>query len=842
MSAWRSLAEIRLRKRALAIRSAAFCDSALRALVFASWTQQVAAQVSRRGRQELATSRVAGSRRQAALTCLHRSAVTRREARARTMKAEVHSRSKCRVASLQAWLAWAGRRRRDRLWDQASKDMRSKQRKSKAVLQWLQSTQSQKQHSELLQRALKRWQSRVSEKIFSKWTATVARQIRNRQVLASAEVRRNVALCGSAMDHWTLGARQQRKAGQSLGAALRSALHGHSARALLSWKVHRLLQRRRCQELQQCSLAWQGLACRLRTARLRADGPLRLAALSQVCAFAFNAWAWCLAASRAERLRVTKLQLLLAQGFLRPALQLWRTQLLASRVLRIFLDEALPTCLSAWKRWRHRKVEGRCKVSASALALARHRAVRRWHARCDADMRLKKLRIQAVLATSNWCMLRGIQAWRRGHALLAEERRWLAKRASLRQWKKWLKRRRALKTAFIGQLHAAAAHDRKRLARHVLRWWSWTTAWNAANLEASARLVEESRKHRERRQRQRRRSMGPIEEELQLLEAGLQSWSAYAQSFRQVLQQTNRQVARQHGALLLISLDHWVEATLQPRRAENLRRRRHVRFNMTNAPSPKMDEGRRSSSLPSARRRSSSLTAPSEQGKTGRRLSAGALGQWAQSAPQWQAATAKAAVLDLAPQELQLQESEEVQVVFPDDASVASEELSPGSLTFTTPLLRQAPRESAPPAPAKLQEPKTVEAPQALKITNGPGTGGTSTPSAFETPVRQSPAGSPKGETVELRRASESAAGGFTTTLHQPQAATYAPLALPLPPLPTANKAVPLHLRREEPMAALPAPPKIGADITDSRRASAPASTVGKSAHSDILRFFKMRE
>jgi len=713
--------------------------------------------------------------------------------------------------------------------------MRSKQRKSRAVLQWRESTQRQREKLQLVKRAA----SSCRRRLFAKWATAAARQKRNRRVLADAELRRNLEFVRAASELWQLGARRQRQQGQCLAAALQSALKGHMRRAVLTWKVYRLLQCRRWQALHGSLLAWQLLACRLRTARLRAEGPLRLVAISKVSAFAFDAWAWCVADGRAERLRSKYLHLALQKGSLRPAFQLWRTQLLVFKALRAFIAEALPTCLRAWRRFLHRKVEARRRVAAAAVELARRRAMQRWHARCNASMHLKKLRIQAVLATSNWCIVRALQAWRRCQRASAEERQWLAKRASFMQWKKWLKRRLALKTAFIEALRTGAVHNQKRLARQALRWWSWTTAWNSANLEASARLVQESRKFRERRQRQRRQVVGPLEEELQLLETGFRAWCSFTRNFLRVLQQTSRQVAREHGALLLLSLDHWVEATLPTRRAENLQRRRHVRFNMTSAPRVKPEEasGRRKSSPPSSeRKRSSSLSVT-------RRLSAGPLGQWAQSATPFQVATAKGAVLDglAPPSTLTRQESEEIQVVFAGEASGDSSDIvSPGSLTSPTRFLRNAPV----PAAAVPKETKTSEEPSAAKVANGrssgaEGTGGTSTPSAFDTPVRHPP--SPKGDLLEQRRSSEPAVGGNSLQLHQPQVSTYVPLALPLPPMPTATKMVPLHLRNEEPLAALPAPPKIGEDLLEKRRASAPASTVSRAANSDILRFFKMR-
>jgi hypothetical protein len=118
----------------------------------------------------------------------------------------------------------------------------------------------------------------------------------------------------------------------------------------------------------------------------------------------------------------------------------------------------------------------------------------------------------------------------------------------------------------------AACHDRRRRAGKLLRWWSWQVAWATANLEASARLLLERRHERERQSWDRRQTQGPSEEEARLLAFLFESWW--------LVRLSTRERSRLNLSVLLPVLDHWVQAALPPHRAENLQRRRHVRFSL----------------------------------------------------------------------------------------------------------------------------------------------------------------------------------------------------------------------------------------------------------------------
>lgn len=475
----------------------------------------------------------------------------------------------------------------------------------------------------------------------------------------------------------------------------------------------------------------------------------------------------------------------------------------------------------------------------------------------------------------------------------------------------------------------AAHHSCKRILRATLRWWSWKAAWTSANLEASARLVEESRRHRERRKQQRRFTLGPTAEECELLQVGLQAWRDHVAAFLRVLQRTSRQAARQHGALLLVSLDHWVEAALDAKRAENLRRRRHVRFNLT-APSAQVratssDKGQgRRNSLPAP---VSSRRAPVSEGQRNRslasadvstprrRMSVGPVGQWAQSTSQWQVAAALSSVASWSQEHAAEEELEKKE----DILHLEDHDLSPGrrsnadspieespidSLRLTDPAkgkseMPSSPAERKPATRGKLTaDTVSVVAGAAVRLLDaGPsgsgtargspieGTGGTSTPSAFDTPVRNTPGSPSRAATVGASKRAAGAEPSVEPQEHlEPVACTatcshcgnrympdslhcrrcgrrrglpappqeplaYSPLALPMPlptaPLPksteqprsqSSSRAVPLHLRQQK-EAPGEHQPLLQASEGASRRAAAPTQAQG-----DILRFFKMRD
>eukprot|EP00429_Kryptoperidinium_foliaceum_P047365 CAMPEP_0176118448 /NCGR_PEP_ID=MMETSP0120_2-20121206/59528_1 /TAXON_ID=160619 /ORGANISM="Kryptoperidinium foliaceum, Strain CCMP 1326" /LENGTH=118 /DNA_ID=CAMNT_0017452789 /DNA_START=6 /DNA_END=358 /DNA_ORIENTATION=+ len=114
----------------------------------------------------------------------------------------------------------------------------------------------------------------------------------------------------------------------------------------------------------------------------------------------------------------------------------------------------------------------------------------------------------------------------------------------------------------------------------ALRWWSWAVNWVVANLEASERLVIELRQEKEQQERYRMQVEGLTEEELLLLDLVFSAWLVQHTDMMTRMQRTTRRSAQQSSALLLLCLDIWTESALAPRRADNLRRRRHVRFDI----------------------------------------------------------------------------------------------------------------------------------------------------------------------------------------------------------------------------------------------------------------------
>jgi len=351
----------------------------------------------------------------------------------------------------------------------------------------------------------------------------------------------------------------------------------------------------------------------------------------------------------------------------------------------------------------------------------------------------------------------------------------------------------------------------------LLRWWSWKAAWTSANLEASARLVEESRHHRERRRRQRRREVGPTAEEAEVLEAAFRPWRSYVQTLQRKLERATRQVSRQHGTLLLISLDHWVEAVLPARRAENLRRRRHVRFNLTTV-SP-------SRSSPPLKR-----VAASPGRQAGRRLSAGPVGQWAQSTTKWQVAAALGGSF--------LASEDGV-----DDYATSADCMSPGSVgsaALLPPQLSDATVRTAAALPSPSSDHSaslTWLAPSAAAVKSSvEGTGGTSTPSVLDTPLRQTPVSTPRGTGATGAGAPPAKSNMAPDHLGETERVTYMPLGLP-----QGGKMVPLHLKQDQAAAMEPQTPQALNNSKTAVAGNAPAAQHADRRSGDILRFFKMR-
>eukprot|EP00930_Biecheleria_cincta_P098663 TRINITY_DN9031_c0_g1_i1.p1 TRINITY_DN9031_c0_g1~~TRINITY_DN9031_c0_g1_i1.p1 ORF type:complete len:1710 (-),score=260.03 TRINITY_DN9031_c0_g1_i1:78-4973(-) len=838
--AWHVYAESRARRRALAVRSAAFCDSALRALVFASWGQQVTARLQRRGRQELVAARMRRARRQAAFGRLRCSASARRESRARALKVQAHTRTRVHVADARAglsiWSDWAGRRRRQRVWERASQEMKAKQEKTRAVREWHRSALDRRRKSELRQRLSERLRRRLSGRVWTAWQAHVARKLRLRQLLASVLLRRVEQHQRAVLQGWLIVRRQQQHRCERLFRALHEAKASQLSSTLFRWRVHSFAVRLASETLRESLLSWQHLVTRLRHARLRAEGPLRRRAEQQAAALVLDAWLMQVAASQVERIQARRLAVLVSKAFLRPAWQLWRLQRLAELCGRAFLRSVCPACIEAWHCWCKSRTEARRQLCAAKRRLALSHALRRLHTRQRTFARFANLRSSLSASSSARCFQRAFRAWRSWHAAATQERRWLAKRSSLLQWKKALAWRSALKITVLHALARAADHDRRRLSLAVLRWWSWKAAWTSANLEASARLVEESRHHRERRRRQRRREVGPTAEELEVLEAAFRPWRTHVENLQRKLQRAGRQVSRQHGMLLLISLDHWVEAVLPTRRAENLRRRRHVRFNLTAA-------------------------APHAQsGGQPRRRSVGAVGQWAQTHTKWQVAAALA------------EGSSFVEMVSEDwlhDYSESGDCMSPGSIGSPAPgqlldATATVPIAAAPPS----SDATSLTWPAlngAAARSSAEGTGGTSTPSVVDTPLRQTPASTPRttiatgapnaksnvtlddiGQASLCRSCGNAFSADAVFCRHcgqqrveakiQQEPVTYMPLGVS-----AGGKMIPLHLKQDQVARELQTPQAFALQTPqafDRRPAVCPPT---EPYSGDILRFFKMR-
>lgn len=315
--------------------------------------------------------------------------------------------------------------------------------------------------------------------------------------------------------------------------------------------------------------------------------------------------------------------------------------------------------------------------------------------------------------------------------------------------------------------------------------------------------------------------MGPTAEEAEWLEAAFRPWRTYVDNLQRKLQRADRQVFRQHGTLLLISLDHWVEAVLPTRRAENLRRRRHVRFSLT-------------------------ATAPQDQqgGQTRRRRSVGAVGQWAQTTTQWQAAAALAAGSFVSEDGM-------------DDYSESGGHMSPGSIgspTLGQLLDATVPFAAARPSPDAASLTLTWPgSSSAAARSSAEGTGGTSTPSVLDTPLRQTPASTPRGIAGAGAPVAKNPAVGATVCQSCGNAfmadamfcrhcgrqrvemkmdqdpVTYMPLGFSV-----SGKMVPLHLKQDQ-AAMEPQTPQ-----AFDRRATV-AGSMPPTEPGDILRFFKMR-
>jgi len=430
-------------------------------------------------------------------------------------------------------------------------------------------------------------------------------------------------------------------------AKLRARLHSQMAsyRCVLGlWRLSVELQAKRRHSAEAVCVShvrWcrrQGLAALRRHVvqrRQRRAHMLRAFAFGQTQLLHAGIHCW---RAHIKALHLKRARLLQAFTFLlcslgRVAFSEWRLFAQEERLVRKWQGHARRAAFRVWQIWLESRLSLRQHTAWARRRLSLLGAVHHWTGWRRSNQKRSIMRLRACTFCNAACLRAALLAWTLRHTADCLQHNWLALGAALRQWRRVVRlhqrRRYAMRRAF----ELAATHYNVRLMVVFLRWWGQIAAYATANLEAAARLVHERRRTREFQLRLRRRTSGPTEEERILMEAIFFHWHIHHAQRMHTLQRLAQESMSRHHALLLMTVDTWVDLALPPNRSETLRRRRHVRFSLDHVgpsrrlgSSPARDQGR-----------------SSPQGKTSssaRSISAGGVGQWAHKTKVWEASSA----------------------------------------------------------------------------------------------------------------------------------------------------------------------------------------------------------
>jgi len=359
---------------------------------------------------------------------------------------------------------------------------------------------------------------------------------------------------------------------------------------------------------------------------------------NRVSNIALFSWVQYLARRRLKRLQEAWALGLRLRSLGRAVTLQWRCVAFRLHLLRKSASTAMRCCWSALQMHAEARAAWRQRIQSARWRLASQAGLRTWNSQWRGRVWRRSAMRDLGATKANRCVGATLRAWRTAHADELRLRDWLVMRAAMRQWQSYVAAVRTHILAMQDVMASAARHNRRRLCVGALHRWCWHVAWVLANVEASARLIRERREMRLRHENLRRRAVGPNDEEILLLSCIFSAWMAYHAACMKIFVRIFRERAAHNHALLLLSLDAWVDGALNAQRAENLRRRRHVRF-ASNSKAPAL---RRPASPRAAAQASNS---PHKKAPT-RSISAGNLGQWAQ--PEcWETTSALTQVLDI---------------------------------------------------------------------------------------------------------------------------------------------------------------------------------------------------
>lgn len=315
--------------------------------------------------------------------------------------------------------------------------------------------------------------------------------------------------------------------------------------------------------------------------RSRIFAAMRMAT-SRVSAAAFSSWLGAFAANRLQHLQNTRAHEALLRTLGRAAVYAWRLATLGLKVAARDARALQRSCMDGWFAVTVARADRRRLIMWARRRLAMKGGMRAWQQWRHGRERLRGLDDGAAALARGMRLRAAFVGWRASLASSLEDarrlRKQLALRSATRRWRHKAGAQLACRLALRDATAVADRHSKRRISASALHCWCWHVAWAVANVEAAARLVRERRCARQRLEAQRRRALGLNEEEAEFLARLINAWRAKALAQLRHWGRVLREQAALRQALLMASLDAWVGAALPAPRAENLRRRRHVRF------------------------------------------------------------------------------------------------------------------------------------------------------------------------------------------------------------------------------------------------------------------------
>jgi hypothetical protein len=526
--------------------------------------------------------------------------------------------------------------------------MNTKQVMMDAVLVWLAFIMQRRQRKQASIGTESHWSWCIatSKKHFSllRWHHSAGRQLCKRAKIQHSVLHRNKTTRRQSLVHWTSWSRKHKQQRAFLVTAVLLRQQDYGRHFILLWllSIKAQMQRRRIEAIVnqkhvRVCLSRGFAQLRQNVQSQRAWNVCKMRALlwgqAQMTAAAFNQWHGYTTIRRMKTALRDQAMAFIECSLRKIAVWTWRLNAFDARTLQRTDAMNVRECFTAWYAWARTRSATKHRIMAATIHVKTVCAIQKWACWKKQHARRRRLNVHALALgyASNLRMM--FTSWQYAFGLDLLLRQKLALFASWRQWRHGARKLRMYRIAVEDAFMKAAAHDRQRCKVTALIDWSRLTAWTIATRMATLQVMQERHRSKRLDDEVRRKALGPDEDEVQAMEISFGAWHAFYVTQLHVRQRIAKVQSHRSSSVLLMALDRWVDASLSPNRAENLRRRRHVRF------TPEMKRHKKTD-LHALAKACASASSGRGHSRSSRCIASGGLGQWTLKTIVWEASAA----------------------------------------------------------------------------------------------------------------------------------------------------------------------------------------------------------